>query len=60
MSLFNMAMITLTISAILAIVFGIIIWFITKEDKSDGANKGFGGVMKDLGQVLKGRAPPSK
>jgi phosphoglycerol transferase MdoB-like AlkP superfamily enzyme len=45
---------------VMVLVFGIIIWFITKEDKSDGANKGFGGVMKDLGQVLKGRAPPSK
>ncbi|MBU0665799.1 MAG: hypothetical protein ABIC91_06380 [Nanoarchaeota archaeon] len=38
---------------VVILVFGILIWMITKEDKAE--SKGFGNVMKDLGSVLKGK-----
>jgi hypothetical protein len=38
---------------IMILVFGIIIWFITKEDKPSDPNKGFGKFLEGLGKSVK-------
>jgi len=37
---------------VMILVFGIIIWFITKEDKKDKAEHGMGQWLKDAGKVM--------
>jgi hypothetical protein len=40
---------------VMILVFGIIIWFITKEDKKDDTEKGLGKWMEGVGKVMKKR-----